>query len=76
MKVKIASVTRPGRLSGRITSQKICHLPAPSISAASSRARGRPSMNCRSRKVPKALKADGSTSPRNESISPKRTMIS
>ena len=33
-------------------------------------------MNCRSRNVPNALNADGSTNPRNESISPKRTMIS
>ena len=67
MNVKIASVTRPGRLSGRITSQKICHLLAPSISAASSNARGMPSMNCRSKNVPNALNAAGNTSPRYES---------
>ena len=51
------------RAMGITTYQKICHRLPPSIYAASSRLSGTPSMNCRSRKVPKAENAAGMMSP-------------
>ena len=63
MNVKMESVTRPGRVSGRITFQNNRHRLAPSMLAASSSAPGIPSMNCRNRKQPNAVKAAGRIRP-------------
>ena len=54
MKVKIATVTSAGFISGKMIRTKMPYTDAPSIFAASSRSRGMPRMNWTSRKTKKA----------------------
>ncbi len=51
--------------SGSTMRRKILRLPAPSIRAASSSSSGTESMNCRARKIPSAVDADGRMTAQN-----------
>jgi hypothetical protein len=61
MKVKTASTATAGRAMGRTIELRMRSRLAPSTRAASSSSLGMLRKNCRSRKVPKAENAHGST---------------